>query len=85
MKAVHSYGTLLRKVGPFDHYMMYKPQRQPSFDKISCEKLKTYMWVVSPVLSMQFLQHAGIGSFPFFLFCFFFSSDFPNSHFDVFM
>ena len=79
MKALHSSGTLLGKVGPLDHYMMYKPQRRPSFDKISCKKLKTYMWVVSPLLSMQSLQYVESGLFPFF------PSDFPNSHFDVFM
>ena len=66
MKALHFYGTLLRKVGSFDHYVVYKPHRRPSFDKIRRENLKIYMWVLSPVLSMQSLQHAGSGPFPLF-------------------
>ena len=58
---------------------MYKPQRRPSFDKIPCVKLKTYMWIVFPLFSTQSLQYVESGRFPFL------PSDFPNSHFDVFM
>jgi len=38
MNAVLSSCTLLRKIGPFDHYMMYKSQKRPSFDKKSAMK-----------------------------------------------